>query len=114
MPVCVSLLRAVNVGGRTIPMGELRALYEELGHHDVVTYLQSGNVISRSTARRAAAVERAVSTAISAAFGMDVPFGTQASHVDLVGITLGARVEHKVGKVARLSHLQPPTTSGCF
>jgi uncharacterized protein (DUF1697 family) len=72
VPVYVSLLRAVNVGGRTIPMADLRALYEELGHHDVVTYLQSGNVISRSTARRAAAVERAVSTAISVAFGMDV------------------------------------------
>jgi uncharacterized protein (DUF1697 family) len=72
VPVYVSLLRAVNVGGRTLPMADLRALYEQLGHGDVVTYVQSGNVVSRSSARRAAAVERAVSAAISETFGLDV------------------------------------------
>ena len=72
MPVYVSLLRAVNVGGRTIPMPDLRALYEELGHTDVVTYVQSGNVVSRSSTRRATGVERAVSRSLAERFGFEV------------------------------------------
>ena len=41
----VALLRAVNVGGRKLPMAELRALCAELGWTDVATYIQSGNVV---------------------------------------------------------------------
>ena len=46
MAVIISLLRAVNVGGRNqIKMDALRALYESLGLEDVQTYVQSGNVV---------------------------------------------------------------------
>jgi len=72
MPVYVSLLRAVNVGGRKLAMTDLRSLYEQHGHTDVVTYVQSGNVVSRTTARSAAAVERTVSGAIADQLGLDV------------------------------------------
>jgi uncharacterized protein (DUF1697 family) len=42
----VALLRGVNnVGGRTVAMAELRALVASLGHTDVQTYIQSGNVL---------------------------------------------------------------------
>jgi len=42
----VVLLRAINVGGRNkIPMAELRELLTKLGFSDVVTYIQSGNVV---------------------------------------------------------------------
>ena len=41
----VALLRAVNVGGRKLPMAELRALCGRLGWEDVATYIQSGNVV---------------------------------------------------------------------
>lgn len=41
----IALLRGINVGGhRKVAMGELRALMGTLGHGDVTTYLQSGNV----------------------------------------------------------------------
>jgi uncharacterized protein (DUF1697 family) len=72
MPVYVSMLRAVNVGGRKVAMSDLRALYEELGHDDVVTYVQSGNVVSRGSTRSAGAVERAVSAAIADDLGLQV------------------------------------------
>ena len=49
MTVLVALLRGVNVGGRTmIPMPSLKASLEDLGHEDVVTYIQSGNVVFES------------------------------------------------------------------
>jgi uncharacterized protein (DUF1697 family) len=54
MPVYVSLLRAVNVGGRNaVSMSALREIYASIGHRDVTTYVQSGNVVSRSTVRSA-------------------------------------------------------------
>ena len=42
----VALLRGVNVGASTrVPMAHLRSMVEELGGTDVVTYLNSGNVV---------------------------------------------------------------------
>ncbi len=42
----VGLLRGVNVGGNNrLKMADLRAAVESLGHTDVETYLQSGNVV---------------------------------------------------------------------
>src|SRR5262249_56410941 len=72
LPVFVSLLRAVNVGGqRAVPMAALRTVFEALGHRDVVTYVQSGNVVSTSTARRAARVAVDAQTALHEQLGLD-------------------------------------------
>jgi uncharacterized protein (DUF1697 family) len=50
----VALLRGINVGGRNkVPMAELRGAFEDAGHTDVRTYIQSGNVLFRSGAPRA-------------------------------------------------------------
>lgn len=49
MPVLISMLRGVNVGGHNkIKMDALRALYESLKLEEPRTYVQSGNVIFRS------------------------------------------------------------------
>jgi uncharacterized protein (DUF1697 family) len=49
MPVVISLLRGVNVGGHNrIPMDALRAVYASLKLRDARTYVQSGNVIFRT------------------------------------------------------------------
>ena len=46
----VAFLRGINVGGNAIlPMKELRTICEELGFHQVSTYIQSGNVLLKST-----------------------------------------------------------------
>jgi uncharacterized protein (DUF1697 family) len=50
----VALLRGINVGGRNkVPMADLRAVVEQVGHADVSTYIQSGNVLFTSTKPRA-------------------------------------------------------------
>ena len=42
----ISMLRGINVSGqKNIKMNELKSLYEALGFRNVVTYIQSGNVI---------------------------------------------------------------------
>jgi uncharacterized protein (DUF1697 family) len=72
MTTYVSLLRAVNVGGRTIPMKALREVYEGQGFDDVRSYIQSGNLVFRSTLRSDSAVTKSIEGAIKKAFGMEV------------------------------------------
>lgn len=46
MPLFISIIRGINVGGRKkIKMADLRALYLELGFQNPRTLLQSGNVV---------------------------------------------------------------------
>jgi uncharacterized protein (DUF1697 family) len=68
----VALLRAVNVGGRKLPMAELRALCHDLGWKDVATYIQSGNLVFAAP-DKPAALERTLETAIQERFGLAVP-----------------------------------------
>ena len=42
----IALLRGINVGGRNkVPMAALREVFEALGHSEVATFIQSGNVV---------------------------------------------------------------------
>ncbi len=68
----VALLRAVNVGGRKLPMAELRALCAGLGWSDVATYIQSGNLVF-SAPGKPEAIEAKLEQAIEKHFGLDVP-----------------------------------------
>jgi uncharacterized protein (DUF1697 family) len=46
VPTHVALLRGVNdLGGKKVAMTELREVVTSLGHTDVTTYIQSGNVL---------------------------------------------------------------------
>jgi uncharacterized protein (DUF1697 family) len=42
----IVLLRAVNVGGATLPMKDLQAIAGDLGATDVTTYIASGNLVA--------------------------------------------------------------------
>ena len=49
MPRYVALLRGINVGGRNkVAMADLRRIVASLGHTEVATYIQSGNVVFTS------------------------------------------------------------------
>jgi uncharacterized protein (DUF1697 family) len=65
----VALLRGINVGGKNlIAMPALKAAFEAEGLADVVTYIQSGNVVFSSDDRRAALVAQ-IEGALSRTFG---------------------------------------------
>jgi uncharacterized protein (DUF1697 family) len=64
----VALLRAVNVGGRTAAMADLRAMLVELGFVAPKTLLQSGNVVFASQ-EAGAALEARLEAAFAARFG---------------------------------------------
>ena len=68
----VALLRGINLAGRNkVPMAELRSALESLGLEDVVTYIQSGNVVfrGRGGVRDLAA---SIEGGIEEVFGIDV------------------------------------------
>lgn len=74
MRVYVAMLRGINVSGKnTIKMSDLQALFVGLGHTDVITYIQSGNVVFRSSAKTAAALESAIERRIERELGFKVP-----------------------------------------
>jgi len=62
MTVYVALLRGINVGGNTkVAMPALKALFESAGFDDVRTYINSGNVVFRSSkAPNVSALERRI------------------------------------------------------
>jgi uncharacterized protein (DUF1697 family) len=68
----VALLRAVNVGGRKLPMAELRALCADIGWKDAATYIQSGNVVFTADGT-SEMLEKQLEEAIARRFGMEVP-----------------------------------------
>src|SRR5580658_7879963 len=69
MPVIISMLRGVNVGGHNvIKMEELRALYASLKLRDAQTYVQSGNVIFRTDERDLAVLTKRVHGGIERKF----------------------------------------------
>ena len=68
----IALLRGINVGGRSLPMAELRGLCAERGWQEVKTYIQSGNIVF-SAKGKPAALEAELEQAIDRGFGMKVP-----------------------------------------
>ncbi len=64
----IVLLRAVNVGGATLPMARLREMAADLGATDVATYIASGNLLV-DVDGEPAAFDRALEKAIEAEFG---------------------------------------------
>jgi uncharacterized protein (DUF1697 family) len=72
VPTHVALLRGINVGGRNkVAMADLRDVMTSLGHADVATYIQSGNVVftaeETDTALMAARIEAAIADGLAVA-----------------------------------------------
>ena len=76
MATHVALLRGINVGGKNkVAMADLREVVAELGHADVSTYIQSGNVLFSPPAADAdaSALAAALAEAITARLGVTAP-----------------------------------------
>lgn len=71
----ISILRGINVGGkRKILMADLKDLYSQLGFENIITYIQSGNVIfTAPTSENSHQIAAKIQKAISDTYGFDVP-----------------------------------------
>ena len=70
MVTYVALLRGINVGGKNvIKMADLKASFESAGFEDVLTYIQSGNVLFRAGRSSSAALARNIEAMLRESFG---------------------------------------------
>lgn len=68
--IYVALLRGINVGGaHKVGMTDLKRVFEQLGHRDVSTYINSGNVIFASRGRSETALATGIEEAVETEFG---------------------------------------------
>ena len=70
----IALLRGINISGRNkIAMAELKEGITELGFADVVTYLNSGNVVFSSDVDDKSILSDKINGMIKERFGLDIP-----------------------------------------
>ena len=83
MQTYIALLRGINVSGqKKVPMAELREVLTKTGFSEVQTYIQSGNVVFKSSERDTNSLEERIKTAIKTHFGFDVPTLVK-THLDI-------------------------------
>jgi uncharacterized protein (DUF1697 family) len=98
----IALLRGINVGkAKRIAMADLRALLEGLGHTDVATLLNSGNVVFRSSKKTPAKIAAEISAAIATQLGIDVPVIVKSAK-DLAAIIDGNALVDAAADPSRL------------
>ena len=70
----VAFLRGINVGGHhKVPMVQLREEMEKLNFENVVTLLNSGNIIFDAIADESERLEKIISEHLEKAFGFPIP-----------------------------------------
>jgi uncharacterized protein (DUF1697 family) len=75
MKTYISILRGINVGGhKKVPMAELKALYQDLKFTDIITYIQSGNVVFKSNVKLTTSeISKKIEKKILEKFNFEVP-----------------------------------------
>ncbi len=76
----ISFLRAINVGGHVVKMGELKTIFESAGLTDVETFIASGNVIFTTKSGKADALERKIEKALLNTLSYDVETFLRSAH----------------------------------
>jgi uncharacterized protein (DUF1697 family) len=80
MPVYISMLRGINVGGhKLIKMEKLRALFEDLGFEQIKTYIQSGNVVFKTKRTSTFVLSRRIEEKIASDLGLSVSVISRSS-----------------------------------
>ena len=73
MPVYISLLRGINVSGqKKIKMEDLKKLYESLNFSNVLTYIQSGNIIFECKEEKLNVLSKIIEQGIKEEYNFDV------------------------------------------
>jgi len=80
MPVFISFLRGINVGGHNkVPMEKLRELCKGLGCEQVKTFIQSGNVVFKAAKCDPASLSAKIEKKVAAEFGFPVAVVTRTA-----------------------------------
>lgn len=67
-----AFFRALNVGGHTVKMDDLKTILAKTGLKNVETFIASGNAVFATASKDAAALERKLGAALEKALGYEV------------------------------------------
>jgi uncharacterized protein (DUF1697 family) len=74
VPTYIALLRGINVGvAKRVPMETLRVILADLGYESIVTLLNSGNAVFRSSAATSSKLAEIIAVALEQHFGFEIP-----------------------------------------
>ena len=110
MPRYVAFLRAINVGGHTVPMESLRALFAGMGFADVATFIASGNVIFTTEEADTSGLEGRISQHLRDALGYPVPtfLRTDAQVKAIAGYECFPQAEREAAQSLNVTLLSTP------
>jgi uncharacterized protein (DUF1697 family) len=70
----IALLRGINVGGnKKVSMAKLKELFQNLGFHNVSTYINSGNVMFESDEKSDKKLVSIIESGLIKHFGFEIP-----------------------------------------
>lgn len=72
MPKHIAFLKAINVGGHTIKMSDLKILFEKMGFVDVETFIASGNVVFESKIKNVDSIKKKIENDLEKSLGYKV------------------------------------------
>lgn len=82
----LALLRGINVGGNNIiKMTDLKSAFEKMGFTDVATYIQSGNVLFKSSNKNPDALTHTIETTLTRQSGYELKI-ILVPHIELAKI----------------------------
>lgn len=111
-PRYVAFLRAVNVGGHTVRMEELRSLFTSLGFSGAETFIASGNVVFHAGGKTAASLEKAIEACLRNALGYEVStfLRTEAELASIAGLRPFSDSKLKAASALNIGFLKAPLT----
>jgi uncharacterized protein (DUF1697 family) len=72
MTIYISMIRGINVGGKSVKMADLRDVYLSLDLENVKTYIQSGNVVFKSENEDPKTLSKKIQQKILDTIGYDI------------------------------------------
>ena len=70
----IALLRGINISGKNkISMTELKKEFKQLGYKEIITYLNSGNIIFNSNITNKDTIKNNIQLMIKSKFSLDIP-----------------------------------------
>lgn len=68
----IAFLKAINVGGHTVKMSDLKKLFEKMGFENVETFIASGNVVFETKSKSVDSIKKKIEAELEKSLGYKV------------------------------------------
>lgn len=72
MPKYIAFLKAINVGGHTVKMDQLKKLFEKMSFTNVETFIASGNVVFKTNEIKIELIKKKIEAELEKSLGYNV------------------------------------------